>query len=439
MTTVSIFGLGYVGSVSTACLAGNGFSVVGVDLNPAKVDAINAGRSPFVEEGLDELLAQGVAENRIRATADVRDAVLTSDISLVCVGTPSKANGSLDLTAVQRVIESIGLALADKDGYHVMVMRSTMLPGSTEEHVIPLLEKYSSRRAGVEVGVCYNPEFLREGSSIGDFHRPPFTIIGGPDTVANEALTTLYAGVDAPVLTTSFRAAELLKYASNAYHALKIVFANEIGALCKQQGIDSHELMDLFCRDTKLNISAAYLKPGYAFGGSCLPKDLRAVLHHARRMDLDLPVLEAILASNDRQIQTAYEMIQRTGKKRIGVLGLSFKAGTDDLRESPIVTLVERLIGRGYDVVVYDQGVTFANLHGANRAYIEHEIPHLVSIMTTSLEGLLDHAEVVVIGRTDAEFADVVSRGRHGQEYIDLIRVGDRETPEGVLYQGIGW
>jgi len=439
VTTVSIFGLGYVGSVTAACLAGNGFSVVGVDLNPAKVDAINAGRSPFVEEGLDDLLAQGVAENRIRATADVRDAILSSDISLICVGTPSKANGSLDLSAVERVVESIGLALAEKDGYHVVVMRSTMLPGSTEDHVIPALEKHSKRRAGVDVGVCYNPEFLREGSSIRDFHRPPFTIIGGPDPLANEALAALYAGVDAPVLTTSFPVAELLKYASNAYHALKIVFANEIGALCKQQGIDSHELMGLFCRDTKLNISAAYLTPGFAFGGSCLPKDLRAVLHHARRLDLELPVLESILASNNRQIQTAYEMIQRTGKRRVGVLGLSFKAGTDDLRESPIVTLVERLIGRGYEVVVYDQSVTLANLHGANRAYIEHEIPHIVSIMTTSLEGLLDHADVVVIGRTDAEFADVVSRGREGQEYIDLVRIGDRETPKGVAYQGIGW
>ena len=439
MTTVSIFGLGYVGSVSAACLASAGFSVVGVDLNPDKVDAINAGRSPFVEEGLDELLAKGVVENRIRATADAREAVLSSEISLVCVGTPSKANGSLDLSAVQRVIESIGLALAGKDGYHVVVMRSTMLPGSTEEHVIPLLEKHSTKRAGVDVGVCYNPEFLREGSSIRDFHRPPFTIIGGGDPVANKSLATLYAGVEAPLLTTSFRVAELLKYASNTYHALKIVFANEIGALCKQQGIDSHELMDLFCRDTKLNVSAAYLKPGYAFGGSCLPKDLRALLHHARRLDLDLPVLESILASNDRQVQAAYEMIQRTGKRRIGVLGLSFKAGTDDLRESPIVTLVERLIGRGYEVVVYDQSVTFANLHGANRAYIEHEIPHIVSIMTTSLDGLLEHADVVVIGRTDAEFADVVSRGREGQEYIDLVRVGNRATPDGVAYQGIGW
>ena len=439
MTTVSIFGLGYVGSVSAACLAGNGLRVVGVDLSSAKIDAIDAGRSPFVEEGLDELLAQGVAENRIRATADARDAVHSSDVSLICVGTPSKANGSLDLSAVERVVESIGLALADKQGYHVVVMRSTMLPGSTEERVIPLLEKHSGRRAGVDFGVCYNPEFLREGSSIRDFHRPPFTIIGGADSVANEVVAALYAGVEAPVLTTSFRVAELLKYASNAYHALKIVFANEIGALCKQQGTDSHELMDLFSRDTKLNISAAYLKPGFAFGGSCLPKDLRAMLHHARRLDLDLPVLEAILASNDRQIQTAYEMIQRTGKKRIGVLGLSFKAGTDDLRESPIVTLVERLIGRGYDVAVYDQSVTFANLHGANRAYIEHEIPHIVSIMTTSLDGLLEHADVVVIGRTDAEFADVVSRGREGQEYIDLVRVGNRATPKGVAYQGIGW
>jgi GDP-mannose 6-dehydrogenase len=439
VTTVSVFGLGYVGSVSAACLADNGMTVLGVDVNPVKVDAINAGRSPIVEEGLDELLARGVAENRIRAISDAQEAIDSSDVSLICVGTPSNPNGSLDLSAVERVAESIGLALARKNSYHVVVVRSTMLPGSTEERVIPVLEEYSTKRAGVDFGVCYNPEFLREGSSIRDFHRPPFTIIGGPDTVANEALAGLYQAVDAPVLKTSFRVAEMLKYASNAYHALKIVFANEVGALCKETGIDSHELMDLFCRDTKLNISAAYLKPGYAFGGSCLPKDLRAVLHHARRHDLNLPVLEAILTSNDRQVQAAYEMIQRTGKKRIGVLGLSFKAGTDDLRESPIVTLVERLIGRGYDVVVYDRSVSFANLHGANRAYIEQEIPHIVSIMTTSLDGLLDHADVVVIGSTDPEFADVVSKGRDGQQYIDLIRVGDRETADGVAYQGIGW
>lgn len=439
MTTVSIFGLGYVGSVSAACLADNGLNVLGVDVNPVKVNAINAGRSPIVEAGLDELTARGVAQKRIRATSDVREGVHASDISLICVGTPSKANGSLDLSAVERVAESIGRALSEKDPYHVVVVRSTMLPGSTEDLVIPLLETHSRKRAGVDFGVCYNPEFLREGSSIRDFHRPPFTIIGGPDAAANELVAKLYEGVDAAVVHTSFRVAEMLKYTSNAYHALKIVFANEIGALCKAQGIDSHELMDVFCRDTKLNVSAAYLKPGFAFGGSCLPKDLRAVLHHAGRLDLSLPVLEAILMSNDRQVQTAYQMIQRTGKKRVGVLGLSFKAGTDDLRESPMVTLVERLIGRGYDVVVYDRSVSLANLHGANRAYIEQEIPHILSIMTTSLDDLLAHAEVVVIGSADPEFAGAVSTGRDGQEYIDLIRVADRDPADGVAYQGIAW
>ncbi len=439
MTAVSIFGMGYVGSVSAACLADAGSNVVGVDLNRLKLDAINAGRSPIVEDGLDELMARGVADGRVRAISDAREGVHLTDVSLICVGTPSNANGSLDLTAVERVAESIGRALADKASYHVVVVRSTMLPGSTEELVIPLLEKFSNKRAGVDFGVCYNPEFLREGSSIRDFARPPFTIIGGPDIAANDLLAGLYAGVEAPVIATSYRLAEMLKYTSNAYHALKIVFANEIGALCKEQGIDSHQLMDLFCRDTKLNISSAYLRPGYAFGGSCLPKDLRAVLHHARRLDLDLPVLEAILSSNDRQVQAAYEMIRGTGKKRVGVLGLSFKAGTDDLRESPIVTLVERLIGRGYDVTVYDRSVSFAQLHGANRAYIEQEIPHIVSIMTTSLDDLMDHAEVVVIGSADPEFADAVSRGRAGQQFIDLIRVHDRDAPEGVAYQGIGW
>ena len=439
MRRIAIFGLGYVGSVSAACLADGGWNVVGVDVNPVKVDTINAGRSPIVEEGLDELMARGVAGRRLRASSDVEEAVATSDTSMICVGTPSRPNGSLDLSAVERVAESIGRALASSNGYHVVVVRSTMLPGSTEEIVIPLLETHSNRRVGVDFGVCYNPEFLREGSSIRDFHHPPYTVIGGNDTAANEMLASLYGTVDAPVVTTSIRVAEMLKYASNAYHALKIVFANEIGALCKEQGIDSHELMDVFCQDRKLNISSTYLKPGFAFGGSCLPKDLRAVLHHARRLDLNLPLLEAVLTSNERQIQTAYQMIQRSGKKRVGVLGLSFKAGTDDLRESPMVSLVERLIGRGYDVAVYDRSVSLAKLHGANRAYIEQEIPHIVSIMTTSLDGLLAHADVVVIGSSDPQFADVVSRGRDGQEYIDLVRVGDQTPTDGVVYEGIGW
>ena len=439
MRRIAIFGLGYVGSVSAACLADGGWNVVGVDVKPVKVDTINAGRSPIVEEGLDELMARGVAGRRLRASSDVEEAVATSDTSMICVGTPSRPNGSLDLSAVERVAESIGRALASSNGYHVVVVRSTMLPGSTEEIVIPLLETHSNRRVGVDFGVCYNPEFLREGSSIRDFHHPPYTVIGGNDTAANEMLASLYGTVDAPVVTTSVRVAEMLKYASNAYHALKIVFANEIGALCKEQGIDSHELMDVFCQDRKLNISSTYLKPGFAFGGSCLPKDLRAVLHHARRLDLNLPLLEAVLTSNERQIQTAYQMIQRSGKKRVGVLGLSFKAGTDDLRESPMVSLVERLIGRGYDVAVYDRSVSLAKLHGANRAYIEQEIPHIVSIMTTSLDGLLAHADVVVIGSSDPQFADVVSRGRDGQEYIDLVRVGDQTPTDGVVYEGIGW
>ena len=439
MRRIAIFGLGYVGSVSAACLADGGWNVVGVDVNPVKVDTINAGRSPIVEEGLDELMARGVSGRRLRASSDVEEAVATSDTSMICVGTPSRPNGSLDLSAVERVAESIGRALASSNGYHVVVVRSTMLPGSTEEIVIPLLETHSNRRVGVDFGVCYNPEFLREGSSIRDFHHPPYTVIGGNDTAANEMLASLYGTVDAPVVTTSVRVAEMLKYASNAYHALKIVFANEIGALCKEQGIDSHELMDVFCQDRKLNISSTYLKPGFAFGGSCLPKDLRAVLHHARRLDLNLPLLEAVLTSNERQIQTAYQMIQRSGKKRVGVLGLSFKAGTDDLRESPMVSLVERLIGRGYDVAVYDRSVSLAKLHGANRAYIEQEIPHIVSIMTTSLDGLLAHADVVVIGSSDPQFADVVSRGRDGQEYIDLVRVGDQTPTDGVVYEGIGW
>ena len=347
MTSVSIFGLGYVGAVSAACFADRGIRVVGVDPSPVKVEMIQAGRSPIIEEGLDELVAKGIESGRLTATDDWRRAIRDTDLSLICVGTPSNSNGSLDLSAVRRVAEDIGTALGEKNGYHVVIVRSTMLPGSTEEVVIPTLEKFSGKKAGVHFGVCYNPEFLREGSSIRDFAKPPFTVIGGAEERAIEAAQKLYATVEAPLFRVPIRVAEMVKYTSNAFHALKVAFANEIGLLCRAQGIDSHQVMDIFVQDQKLNISPYYLKPGYAFGGSCLPKDLRALLHHGRTLDVHPPVLEAILPSNERHIDAAYQMIRQTGSKRVGVLGLSFKAGTDDLRESPIVTLVERLIGRG--------------------------------------------------------------------------------------------
>ncbi|HEX6654807.1 MAG TPA: nucleotide sugar dehydrogenase [Candidatus Limnocylindria bacterium] len=438
MTSVSIFGLGYVGSVSAACLADGGFDVIGVDVSPVKVDMITAGRSPIVEEGLDDLVAKAVASGRLRATTDPVQAVHDSDVSIICVGTPSNPNGSLDLTAVQRVAETIGLALRDKETWHTVVVRSTMLPGSTDERVIPALERHSGKKAGEDFGVGYNPEFLREGTSLRDFYDPPFTVIGCQEPQTAEVIAGLYANVPGDVIRAPLRVAEMVKYACNAYHALKVSFANEIGQLAKAQGVDSHQVMDIFTRDRKLNISSAYLRPGFAFGGSCLPKDLRAMLHEGKRNDLTLPVLEAILPSNQLQIERAFDLVRATGAKRIGVLGLSFKAGTDDLRESPLVALVERLIGRGYHVTVYDENVSFANIHGANRAYIEREIPHIVSIMTDSLDDLVSGSEVVIIGNADAQFTDALARDGANRHVIDLVRVGDGlRDAEG--YEGIAW
>jgi GDP-mannose 6-dehydrogenase len=438
VTRISIFGLGYVGSVSAACLADRGATVLGVDVSDLKVEMINAAQSPIVEEGLGELVAAGVAAGRLSATSDVAAAIASTDMSLICVGTPSQGNGGLDLTAVERVAESIGLALRDKADPHVVIVRSTMLPGSTEGLVIPALERTSGRVLGDGLAVCYHPEFLREGSSIRDFGQPPFTIIGGTDATAMAAVAALYDGISAPLVTTGYRVAEMLKYACNAYHALKITFANEIGRVCKEQGIDSHEVMDIFALDTKLNISAAYLRPGYAFGGSCLPKDLRALLHHAGRHDVAVPLLASLLPSNDRQVQAAYDLVVAGGERRIGVVGLSFKPGTDDLRESPLVTLVERLIGRGRDVRVHDPNVAIAKVHGANRAYIAQEIPHIVSIMTDSLDDLVASSEVIVLGNASPEAIEAAAAARPGQRVIDLARALPTAAGEG-RYEGLAW
>ncbi|MGH2385799.1 MAG: nucleotide sugar dehydrogenase, partial [Candidatus Limnocylindria bacterium] len=384
------------------------------------------------------LMAAGVEQGRIRATDDAASAIRDSDLSFICVGTPSHANGSLDLSAVERVAESIGEALATKQGRHIVVVRSTMLPGSTEERVIPALERSSGKRAGVDFEVSYNPEFLREGTSIRDFYHPPFTIIGADSTETVGRVAELYAGVEGETFPVPLRVAEMVKYVSNAYHALKVAFANEIGVLAQAHDIDSHQVMDIFVQDRKLNVSPAYLRPGFAFGGSCLPKDLRALVHDARRLDVHAPVLEAILPSNQRHVERTFEMIQGIGKRRIGVLGLSFKAGTDDLRESPLVTLVERLIGRGYEVKVYDRNVSLANLHGMNRAYIEREIPHVVSIMTDSIEDLVGHADVLIIGNGDPAFAAAVAERQPGQHVIDLVRISG-ERPADDEYHGIAW
>jgi GDP-mannose 6-dehydrogenase len=436
---IGIFGLGYVGAVSAAALADSGHEVIGVDVNPAKVGMVNAGRSPVVEAGLEELLKRGVEANRIHASPDAEEAVAATDISMICVGTPSHRNGSLDVTQIAKVCHEIGLGLKKASSHHVVVIRSTMLPGSTEDVVIPALEQASGKRAGTDFGVCVNPEFLREGASLRDFFEPPFTLIGGSDERAIAPVRALYSMLEAPLLVVPIKDAEMVKYACNAYHALKVTFANEVGNICAEQGIDSHRVIEILCRDTKLNISPAYLKPGFAFGGSCLPKDLRALINQARRFDVEAPVLEAILRSNARQIEKAWQLVKQTGRKRVGVLGFSFKAGTDDLRESPIVELIERLIGKGYSVRVYDRNVSLANLQGSNRAYIEKEIPHVASLMADSLDEVVAQSEVIVIGNGDAEFQRVLEEARPGQEIIDLVRITDSTDGVKGRYRGISW
>lgn len=436
---ISVFGLGYVGSVSAGCLTALGHEVIGVDVSPMKADLINAGRSPVVEADLEALIAKGVAAGKLGADTSASEAVAASDLSLICVGTPSDSNGSLDLTFVERVCQEIGQALASKDGYHVVVMRSTVLPGSTEQRVIPVLETYSGRVAGRDFGVAFNPEFLREGTAVYDFHHPPFTVIGQYDERGASIVADLYADIEAPLQIVPLRVAEMVKYANNAFHALKVAFANEIGNICKQRGIDSHQVMDIFCMDDKLNLSSYYLKPGFAFGGSCLPKDLRALLYHAHRMDLGVPVLEAILRSNELQVKRGIELVRRTGRKKIGVLGFSFKAGTDDLRESPLVALIEALIGKGYQVKVFDRNVSLARVHGANRAYIEREIPHIASLMCDSVEEVISGSDVIVIGNKAAEFRQVLEQLRRDQVVIDLVRIQKDIERLDARYEGICW
>lgn len=435
---LSIFGLGYVGCVSSACFSDAGHDVTGVDTNPLKVEIINEGRSPIVETGVEDLIGRGVKEKRLRATTDPFEAVLDSDLSFVCVGTPGRANGCLDLSYVKGACKQIGTALERKKRFHVVAIRSTMLPGTIEDTVVPTLEVYSGKTAGRDFGVAINPEFLREGTAIADFYHPPFTLIGSDDEESAGLLERLYAHLDAPLFTIGVKEAEMVKYVCNCFHALKVSFANEIGVLCKAFGIDGHRVMEVFCKDTKLNLSPYYLRPGFAFGGSCLPKDLRAVTYRAKSNDVEVPVLDAILASNRRHIERAVEMVLRTGKKRIGVLGLSFKAGTDDLRESPVVTLIETLIGKGLTVTIFDREVELASLFGANKEYIEREIPHISSLMRRRLDEVIEQSEVIVVTKSSEEYRAALERGNHSCVIIDLVRIVDHKLSDDH-YQGIGW
>jgi GDP-mannose 6-dehydrogenase len=431
-------GLGYVGAVSAGCLAQEGHEVIGVDPESRKVDLINAGKSPIIEKDIGPIIERQVAAGRLKATTDVAVAVGQTDLSLVCVGTPSRANGDIELKFVRRVCEQIGTALRHHHGAPAVVIRSTMLPGTMREVVIPALEASSGRRAGVEFGVCINPEFLREGTAVHDYFNPPKTVIGELNRASGDLLASLYAGIVAPLIRTDIETAEMVKYADNAWHALKVGFANEIGNICKGLEVDSHRVMDIFCQDTKLNLSPYYLKPGFAFGGSCLPKDLRALLYKAKTLDVSLPILAAILPSNEQQLERGMRAVIEKGSKKVGILGFSFKAGTDDLRESPVVELTERLIGKGYDLRIYDRNVSLARIHGANRDYILNHIPHISRLMVSSVDEVLDHASTIVIGNAAAEFRDVPRRLGDGQTIIDFVRVTDSRSVTGV-YEGICW
>jgi GDP-mannose 6-dehydrogenase len=435
---ISIFGLGYVGCVSAACFAKNGHSVVGLDVSAAKRDILAAGRSPVVEKDLDELIAAAVASARLRTAASAAEAVAQSDVALVCVGTPSRANASLDLGYVARVCEEIGAALRSKNERHVVCIRSTMLPGSTEEVAVPALERGFGSALPPRVEVAVNPEFLREGSAVADFFQPPKTVVGAFNPKTAATIVELYQGIEAPVFATSIRIAETVKYVDNVFHATKITFANEIGTVCKAAGVDSHEVMRIFAADTKLNISPAYLKPGFAFGGSCLPKDVRALVYYARSRDLNLPLLSSLLPSNDVQVDRAANVIFSQGKKRLGFLGMSFKPGTDDLRESPLVRLIEICLGKGYDIRIYDQNVSLARLVGANKAYIETEIPHVSRLLSTQLDEVIAFADVVVVGHRTREFAEAVTRLASDKVIVDLVRVFD-VPPDDARYLGFNW
>ena len=436
---VSVFGLGYVGCVSAACLAAQGHEVVGVDVNSTKVDLVNRGQSTVVEERIREITEQVVRDGALRATTDVTEAINATDISLICVGTPSASNGSLSTEYLERVAVEIGVALAAKDSRHTVVFRSTMLPSTCEKLLVPLLEKSSDKVAGADFGVVVNPEFLREGTSVRDYYDPPKTVIGQLDEASGDPVAELYKDLPGPVFRVPIAVAEMTKYVDNCFHGLKVSFGNEIGAICHALGLDSHKVMDIFLADTKLNISPAYLRPGFAFGGSCLPKDLRGLVHAARRADVSVPILEHVLPSNVEHLRRAFELVAATGKRKIGLLGLSFKPGTDDLRESPIVELAEQLLGKGYDVRIYDANVTLSRLIGANREYIDARVPHLAQLLGDDIDAVKDHAEVLIVGNKDeAVLAAVKDPG--DRIVIDLVRLPDAEQRRGKPgYVGLGW
>lgn len=434
---ISIFGLGYVGAVCAGCLSARGHDVIGVDISAHKIELINNGKSPIVEPGLEELLQTGLRQGRLRGTTDVAAAVRDSDVSFICVGTPSKRNGDLELNYIEGVCREIGFAMRDKPGRHTVVVRSTVLPGTVKNVVQPIIEDCSGKQAGADFGLAVNPEFLRESTAIKDYDFPPMTVIGEYDTASGDLLESIYSELDAPIIRKEIEVAEMIKYTCNVWHAAKVTFANEIGNIAKAVGVDGREVMDVVCQDHKLNLSKYYMKPGFAFGGSCLPKDVRALNYRAGSLDVDAPLISSLMRSNAAQVQKAFDIIAHHDTRKVALLGLSFKAGTDDLRESPLVELAEMLIGKGYELGIYDRNVEYARVHGANKDYIESKIPHVSSLLNSDLEDVIDKADIIVLGNNDERFARLVQQAPGGKRVIDLV--GFMPHASNGVAEGICW
>jgi GDP-mannose 6-dehydrogenase len=435
---ISVFGLGYVGTVTAACLAGEGHDVVGADINRDKIELINSGQSPIIEERIEGIIADVVGKKQLSATLDSKAAISETDVSLICVGTPAKDDGEVDLSYVSRVTDKIGNILKNKSGFHTLVYRSTVPPGTTEEIIIPQLEETSGKKVYIDFDVCYNPQFLREGSGVADFYDPPFIIVGQQSEQAAQIVARLYSSLSAPVELTTIKTAEMLKYACNSFHALKVCFANEIGTIARRIGVDGYELMRLFRLDEKLNLSGLYLNPGFAYGGPCLPKDIQALLQTAVQADHAVPLLEAIADSNRAQIEYGFRLVSSFKKKKIGLLGLSFKSGTDDLRESPLVLLAKKLIADGAQLLVYDRNVNVSRIFGANRSFIEQEIPDIQRYFGSSIEDVVHNSEVVIVGNRDQEYSEAVRRVKD-RILVDFVRIAEDVSGMGGNYRGICW
>jgi GDP-mannose 6-dehydrogenase len=446
LPSISVIGLGYVGAVSMACLAHLGFRMIGVDVSHDKVQAIRAGKAPIVEERLGTLLAEGVANGLIDATQNLVAAVLETHVTFMSVGTPTSPDGSCDLTYVRQASRAIGQAIAMKSDYHVVVLRCSVPPGTTLDVVGPEIEKASGKRVGIDFGLCFNPEFLREGVAVADFYAPPKTVIGSSDPRSEQILTRIYGAVDKNVLFVSIEAAEMVKYADNVWHATKVAFGNEIGRICKALGIDSHEVMNVFVKDTKLNLSPYYLKPGFAFGGSCLPKEVRAVSHLADDIGVEVPLIQSLMATNDAHIAQAVKLLAPYSGKRIGFLGVTFKADTDDLRESPTIELMARLQAQGETIRAFDGNLHFGPMLQGQIAYIRHACPSQAALMdrledltTASADDLIATSDVVVVSHATQAFRDALARRRPDVAVLDLVRLYKELPDRDPTYHGIAW